>query len=157
MAMIAPKSVQHYLDGLTADRRAALEKLRQQIKSVVPTCEECISYAMPAFRVEGGVFAGFVATKAGCSYFPFSGRTLETVASELAGYSRTKGALHFDPKRGLPTPLLRKLVAARRGEIAAKASKQKPAKKAPSAKKPAKLAKKPGAKKKPTRKIATAR
>jgi len=51
-----------------------------------------------------------------CSYYPFSGRTLKTLAKELKGYSQTKSALHFDPKKGLPTTLVRKLLKARLAE-----------------------------------------
>jgi hypothetical protein len=38
---------------------------------------------MPAFRVDGQVVAGFRATSTGCSYYPFSGRTLATLAAHL--------------------------------------------------------------------------
>ena len=86
---------------------------------------------MPAFREPGGpVFAGFLATKQGCSYFPFSGSTLDGMAAAVASYSRTKSGLHFDPAKGLPQALLRKLIAARRAEI----SSYPAAKKAPKAK-----------------------
>jgi uncharacterized protein YdhG (YjbR/CyaY superfamily) len=112
-----PKSIDDYLKGLPPDRRAALQKLRAQIVKVVPEAEECISYSMPAFRLEGGVVAGFLATAKGCSYFPFSGSTLDDMAAELSGYSRTKSGLHFDPARGLPSTLVRKLIAARKAEM----------------------------------------
>jgi uncharacterized protein YdhG (YjbR/CyaY superfamily) len=105
-----------YLAALPADRRAALEKLRTTIKAIVPDAEECISYSMPAFRVDGRVVAGFLATREGCSYYPFSGRTLATLAADLADYDQTKGALHFDPKRALPKALVRALLAARLAE-----------------------------------------
>src|SRR5512140_855587 len=97
-----PTTIDDYLAALPKDRRAALEKLRKVIKALVPEAEECIRYAMPAFRVDGRVFAGFLATSKGCSYYPFSGRTLTTLAADVAGYDQTKGALHFDPRRPLP-------------------------------------------------------
>jgi len=115
--MQKPTSVDAYLASVPDDRRLALEKLRAQIHALVPEAEECISYAMPAFRARGKVFAGFAATLKGCSYFPFSGTTLATLAADLAAWSQTKSALHFDPARGLPTPLLKKLVKARLAEI----------------------------------------
>lgn len=129
----APKSIDDYLKGVAADRRVALQKLRQQILTVVPGAEECISYSMPAFRLEGGVVAGFLATTKGCSYFPFSGTTLDGMTDELSAYSRTKSALHFDPKRGLPSALVKKLIKARQAEIKAAphATKTKTKTKAP--------------------------
>jgi uncharacterized protein YdhG (YjbR/CyaY superfamily) len=111
-----PAAIDEYLASVKPDRRAALEKLRRTIRSVVPDAEECISYSMPAFRYKGHVIAGFLATAKGCSYFPFSGTTLSTVSSDVAAYSRTKSALHFDPKHPLPVGLVRKLVKARIAE-----------------------------------------
>jgi len=111
-----PKTIDDYLAALPADRREALEKLRKTIKAIAPDVEECISYSMPAFRIGGHVVAGFQATTKGCSYYPFSGRTLATLAADLADYDQTKSALHFDPKRPLPKALVRKLLTARRAE-----------------------------------------
>ena len=51
---------------------------------------------------------------------PFSGTTLATLAKEVAGYSQTKSSLHFDPKRGLPATLVRKLIRARIAELGRK-------------------------------------
>ena len=53
-----------------------------------------------------------------CSYYPFSGRTLTTLAADLARYDQTKSALHFDPKHPLPKALVRKLLTARLAETA---------------------------------------
>jgi uncharacterized protein YdhG (YjbR/CyaY superfamily) len=111
-----PKTIDQYLASLKPDRREALEKLRTTIRSVVPDAEECISYSMPAFRYNGHVIAGFLATAKGCSYFPFSGTTLSTLSSDVAAYGRTKSALHFDPRRPLQVALVRKLIRARIAE-----------------------------------------
>jgi uncharacterized protein YdhG (YjbR/CyaY superfamily) len=88
-------AIDEYLRNLPADRRKALKGLRTNIRAIVPHAVECISYQMPAFRVNGVVIAGFRATAKGCSYCPFSGATLRSLSSELSGYSQTKGALHF--------------------------------------------------------------
>jgi uncharacterized protein YdhG (YjbR/CyaY superfamily) len=112
-----PATIDAYLAGVKGDRRAALEALRETIRSIVPDAEECIGYGMPAFRLEGGIVGGFAATAKGCSYYPFSGSTLDTLAAELAGYTRTKSALHFGAGEGLPKALVRKLVRTRLAEI----------------------------------------
>jgi uncharacterized protein YdhG (YjbR/CyaY superfamily) len=111
-----PTTIDEYLATVSGNRRAALEKLRRTIRSIVPEAEECISYRIPAFRLGGTVVAGFCARTDGCSYFPFSGTTLRTLAKEVAGYEQTKSALHFEPEAGLPTPLVRKLLKARIAE-----------------------------------------
>jgi uncharacterized protein YdhG (YjbR/CyaY superfamily) len=77
---------------------------------------------MPAFRFEGHVVAGFLATQNGCSYYPFSGTTLATLEPDVTAYDRTKSALHFDARRGLPAALVRKLLQARITETRSKIS-----------------------------------
>jgi uncharacterized protein YdhG (YjbR/CyaY superfamily) len=119
-----PKSVDDYLSALPSPQRAVLSKLRSQIMRVLPRAEACISYSMPAFRVDGKVVAGFLATAKGFSFFPFSGTTLATLASDLNAYSQTKSALHFTA-RGLPQPLVRKLLLARLAEIQAGGARRK--------------------------------
>jgi uncharacterized protein YdhG (YjbR/CyaY superfamily) len=112
----AVSKIDDYLATLTGDKRAALGKLRKTIRGIVPRAEECISYGMPAFRLDGKVIAGFLATAKGCSYYPFSGRTLQTLAADLQNYGKTKGALHFRPDEPLPSTLVRKLITARIAE-----------------------------------------
>jgi uncharacterized protein YdhG (YjbR/CyaY superfamily) len=109
-------TIDEYLATVSGNRRTALKKLRKTIRSIVPEAEECISYRIPAFRLRGKVVAGFCARTDGCSYFPFSGRTLRTLAKEIAGYGHTKSALHFDPEAGLPLSLVRKLLKTRIAE-----------------------------------------
>jgi uncharacterized protein YdhG (YjbR/CyaY superfamily) len=109
-------TIDAYLAMVKGEKRAALDQLRKTIRRVVPKGEECISYAIPAFRLDGRIVAGFAATAKGCSYFPFSGSTLRTLAKELANYDQTKSSLHFDPSRPLPATLVRKLIKARIAE-----------------------------------------
>ncbi len=116
--MAKPKDIDAYLATVSAEKRALLQTLRTTIHALVPHAEECISYSMPAFRVKGGVVAGFLATRSGCSYFPFSGTTLATLAHDVAAFDRTKSALHFGREQPLTRPLVRKLLQARLAEIA---------------------------------------
>jgi uncharacterized protein YdhG (YjbR/CyaY superfamily) len=111
-----PTTIDDYLAAVKGERRAALDKLRKTIRSIVPKATECISYNLPAFRLDGKIVAGFAATTKGCSYFPFSGSTLRTLARDVKDYEQTKGSLHFDPRRPLPATLVRKLIKARIAE-----------------------------------------
>jgi uncharacterized protein YdhG (YjbR/CyaY superfamily) len=100
-----------------ADHRKALEHLRRMIRAAAPEATECISYGMPAFRLDGNVIAGFSSFASHCSYFPFSGATLGTLKKDLADYEKTKSALHFTPSDPLPAALVRKLIKARIAEV----------------------------------------
>jgi uncharacterized protein YdhG (YjbR/CyaY superfamily) len=112
-----PPTIDDYLKSVREDRRRALQDLRAKIRSIVPDAEECISYRIPAFRLDGVVVAGFCATAKGCSYFPFSGSTLKTLARDLSRYDQTKGSLHFSSDEPLPTALVRKLIKVRIAEM----------------------------------------
>ncbi len=112
-----PSTIDEYLGTVPEDRRAVLEDLRTKIRSIVPAAQECISYRVPAFRLNGEVIAGFCATSKGCSYLPFSGSTLKSLARDLRRYDQTKGSLHFSADDPLPTELVRKLIRARIGEL----------------------------------------
>jgi uncharacterized protein YdhG (YjbR/CyaY superfamily) len=114
-----PATIDAYLSRVRGDRRATLEALRKTIRSIVPRAEECISYGIPAFRLDGRIVAGFAVTATGCSYYPFSGATLATLAGDLAGHGGTKSAVHFGPDRPLAVALVRKLLRARIAEVSA--------------------------------------
>lgn len=108
-------AIDEYLEDASPASRALLQALRKTIHKVVPGVEECISYRIPAFRYQGRIIAGFSATSKGCSYYPFSGTTLKTLADEIEAYDKTKSALHFGPK-ALPVALVKKLLKARIAE-----------------------------------------
>ena len=117
------KDIDAYLATLKGPQRATLDRLRKTIRSILPKGVECISYGMPAFRVDGAVVAGFRATATGYSYYPFSGATLRSMASDLEDYEQTKSALHFSAAEPLPTTLVRRLIRTRLAEVVAKADR----------------------------------
>lgn len=105
--------IDQYLDGLDEPKQATLRALRDTILSVIPDAEECISYSMPAFRVQGKVVAGFAAFTTHLSYLPHSGSVLSELGTDLAGYRQTKGALQFPLDTPLPRSLVVKLIDVR--------------------------------------------
>ena len=113
-----PTTIDGYLAGLPDDQRAALEKLRQTIRSAAPKAEECISYSMPAFRLNG-VLVGFAAKQNHCALYPFNGSTVKAFKDDLEGFETSMGAIRFQPSKPLPAALVRKIVKARIAENAA--------------------------------------
>jgi uncharacterized protein YdhG (YjbR/CyaY superfamily) len=108
-----------YLAKLPDDKRSALEKLRRAIRSAAPRAEECISYRLPAFRLDGKVLVLFGATAKYCSFFPGSETAVEAHRGDLEGYSTSKGTIRFDAAHPLPAALVRKIVKYRIAENAA--------------------------------------
>lgn len=112
-----PKTIDEYLEGLAPEQRAALMEVRRAVLAAAPGAEECISYGMPAFRLQGKLIAGFRAAADHCSYHPMSGATIPTLGAKLGGYDTSRGTLRFAATQGLPTSVVRQLVLARIAEI----------------------------------------
>ena len=105
--------VDAYLAGLEEPKRSTLEALRGSIRAVVPEAEQCISYGVPAFRLDGKVVAGFAAFKTHLAYLPHSGEVLSGLSDHLTGYECTKSSLHFPVDEPLSDDLVRRLVDAK--------------------------------------------
>ena len=106
-----------YFKKLSPDKRAALTKLRRAIRAAAPEAEECISYQMPAFRLDGRILAWYAAMKEHCSFFP-GAYAIRKHKGDLQKYATSKGTIRFAPERPLPATLVRKLVRARIAERA---------------------------------------
>lgn len=117
-----PQTIDAYLSALSDEQRRALEKLRKTIKAVAPKAEECISYRLPAFRLDGRMLVAFGARANHCAFYPMSSSTIATHAYDLEGYDTSPGAIRFRADEPLPVPLVRKLVKARIAENAGSGS-----------------------------------
>ena len=111
-----PKTIDEYLAVLSDDKRAALQKLRKTIRAAAPKAEECISYQLPAFRLDGRVLVCFGAAASHCAFYPGSGTTVAAQKDELKDYDTSKGTIRFQAYKPLPAALVRKLVKARIAE-----------------------------------------
>lgn len=111
-----PRTIDGYLAALSADKRAALQRIREAVRAAAPRAEECISYGLPAFRLDGKPLVAFGAATNHCSFFPMSARTVAAHADELEGYDTSKGTIRFPPGKPLPATLVRKLVLSRIAE-----------------------------------------
>ena len=114
-----PTTIDEYLALVKEDQRAALEKLRKTIKAVAPKAEECISYGLAAFRLDGSTLVGFGATAKHCAFYPMSGSTVAAFQDELQDYETSKGTIRFTPDKPLPVALVKKLVKSRIADIKA--------------------------------------
>ena len=111
-----PKNIDEYLASISDDQRAVLERLRKTIKSAAPKAEECISYGLAAFRLDGRPLVAFGAASSHCAFYPMSSATVTAHRKELEGYDTSKGTIRFTVEKTLPAALVRKLVRARIAE-----------------------------------------
>jgi uncharacterized protein YdhG (YjbR/CyaY superfamily) len=113
------QTIDQYLAPLSGEKRAALEKLRRDIKSAAPKAEECISYQIPAFRLAGKLLVAFGAAAKHCAFYP-GAFPIHAHKAELKAYDTSKGTIRFRADSPLPATLVRKLIKARNAEHAAK-------------------------------------
>jgi uncharacterized protein YdhG (YjbR/CyaY superfamily) len=110
------KTIDEYLAGVNTDRRSALQKIREAIRAAAPKAEECISYGIPAFRMNGRSLVFFGAWANHCAFYPGSSATLKKFRKELRNFETSKGTLRFSPDKPLPVALVKRLVKARIAE-----------------------------------------
>src|ERR1700726_4007429 len=103
-----PKTPDDYLAALSVEKRSALGALRKIIKATAPKAEECISYQLPAFRLNGKLLVAYGAAANHCAFYP--GSVLEAIKNELKDHDTSKGTIRFPANRPLPATLVRKLV-----------------------------------------------
>src|SRR6188474_806843 len=65
-----PKTIDDYLARVSATQRAALEKLRRDIKAAASAAEECISYDILGYRLGSRLLVSFGAAKNHCAFYP---------------------------------------------------------------------------------------
>lgn len=104
-----PRTVDQYLAGLSEDKRAALESLRQDIRAAAPRAQEGISYQIPGFRLDGKWLVWFGAGANHCAMYGVGAG----FKNELKDYDTSgKGTIRFTPDNPLPASLVRRLVRA---------------------------------------------
>jgi uncharacterized protein YdhG (YjbR/CyaY superfamily) len=116
LAKRKPRTIYEYLTQVQPDQRSALEKLRQAILAVAPGAEECISYGVPAFRLNARSLVFFGAWANHCALYPGSSTTLKKFRNELRDFQVSKGTIRFSAGKPLPAALVRKLAKARIAE-----------------------------------------
>jgi uncharacterized protein YdhG (YjbR/CyaY superfamily) len=115
--MSDPSAVDVYLGRQPPAQRAALERVREQIRRLVPDAEEAVSYGMPTFKHNGKAVVWYAGWKRHCSLYPLTDSFMASHAAALAPYTQTKGSVHFTPDAPLPDDLLEALVRARLADL----------------------------------------
>jgi uncharacterized protein YdhG (YjbR/CyaY superfamily) len=108
-----PRTIDEYLKDTEHDQRRALNKLRQTIRAAAPEAAECISYGIPAFRLNGRSLVFFAAWANHCAFYPGSSVVLKKFRDDLKNFQISKGTIRFSPDKPLPMEVVKKLVKER--------------------------------------------
>lgn len=138
--------VDAYHARLPAAERKVLEQIRAAVHAACPGAEECLSYGMPAVKLDGTPLVGWRAAAKHGAFHPLSGSTVETCKGALVDYDTSKGTIRFPFDAVLPAKLVKLLVVTRIGEIRQNGKKATKLKKKPVKEQATKPKKKPPAK-----------
>jgi len=120
-AVTTPKNIDDYIATFPDEVQVILAKLRQTIRQAAPDASEKISYQMPTFYLNGNL-VHFAAYKNHIGFYP-APSGIVVFQDELKQYKTSKGAIQFPIDEPIPHALVKKIVAFRVKENAAKKSK----------------------------------
>lgn len=92
--------------------RPMLVAVRDAIKKAAPKAEECISYQIPTYKLNGPL-VHFAAFKNHCSLVVVSATILPAFATALKGFKTAGRTIQFTPKNPLPATLVKQIVKMR--------------------------------------------
>ncbi len=107
-------NVDEYLSEFPRQTASMLLQLRETIKAAAPDAAEVISYAMPAYKLNGMLvcFAGYAKH---IGFYPGAGGVAK-FKDELSEYKGAKGSVQFPLDRPLPLKLITRIVKFRIAE-----------------------------------------
>jgi uncharacterized protein YdhG (YjbR/CyaY superfamily) len=114
-----PRNIDEYIAGFPQEVRSKLEQVRAAVKKASPDAGEKISYAMPAFMLQGKPLVYFAAFKNHIGFYPLP-QGIKAFEEELAGYKTSKGAVQFPLNKPVPVGLIIKIVKFRMKHIRTK-------------------------------------
>jgi 3-methyladenine DNA glycosylase AlkD/uncharacterized protein YdhG (YjbR/CyaY superfamily) len=110
--MPAPTTVAAYLKKVPAAMQPMLVALRAAIKKAAPMAEECISYQIPTYKLNGPLLH-FAAFKNHCSLVVVSATILPAFANALKSFKTAGRTIQFTPANPLPVALVTQIVKMR--------------------------------------------
>ena len=106
--MNKPANIDEHIAAFPTHTQALLQQMRSIIQAAAPKATEVISYAMPAFKMNG-VLVYFAGYKNHIGFYP-SASPIKFFKTELAAFKFSKGAIQFPLDKKLPLPLIKKIV-----------------------------------------------
>jgi uncharacterized protein YdhG (YjbR/CyaY superfamily) len=124
--MTRSRTVDEYIAMQPPATQVVLERVRSAIRKAVPDAEECISYQIPAFRLDGRILLYFAGWAEHYSVYPASDAMVAAFDGDLDAYRVSKGTLRFPLTEPVPVKLIGRIAKFRAEEFA----ERKPAKSA---------------------------
>jgi uncharacterized protein YdhG (YjbR/CyaY superfamily) len=109
------QTVDEYMSTLPVEHFTLLESVRNIIKSTAPEAHECISYGIPAYKLNG-MLIGFAGFKNHCSLFLFNNTSVNRLKDWLTDFKISMGTIQFTAQKSISVELLKKIILSRVAE-----------------------------------------
>ena len=119
---IDTETIDTYIASFEGEIKARLEQVRAVIESEVPNATACISYKMPAYKLNG-VLVYFAGYQNHIGFYP-TGKGIEAFKDELSEFKFAKGSIQFPHNKKLPVALIKRMVKFRVSENLNKKNKK---------------------------------
>lgn len=116
-------TVEEYLNTMQPPQYAQYQRIGKLVRSVVPDCEETITYGVLTWKYKGKYLLYFGAYKTHTSIYPVGMDMIESVKGELGDFVLTKetlsskGTVQFSESNPVPDVLIRAIVSHRKESI----------------------------------------
>lgn len=101
-------TIDEYILGFPTETQEILTQIRTTIKNAAPQAEECISYAMPAFKLNGKPLVYFAGYKNHIGFYA-TPTGHEAFEKELSVYKQGKGSVQFPINQAMPLDLITRI------------------------------------------------
>lgn len=106
-----PESVDEYLTLFDGEVLKRLTEVRDLMKKTMPDAEEAISYAIPAYKINGRPVIYFAGFKNHTSIYPLPKNPDKNLAQKIKPYIAGRGTLKFKLTEPLPLALIEQVIA----------------------------------------------
>jgi uncharacterized protein YdhG (YjbR/CyaY superfamily) len=103
------ETIDEYIADFPVEVQKIMEEIRTAIKKVAPTAEESISYAIPAFKLNGVYLVYFAGFKNHIGFYP-APVGMEAFKEEFSTYKTGKGSVQFPLNKPMPFDLITRIV-----------------------------------------------
>lgn len=115
MKSTIPDTVVGYIAGFPKDVQKVLKQIRSVIKQAAPEAVESISYAMPAYKLNGKPLVYFAGYEKHIGFYA-TPTGHERFKKELSKYKQGKGSVQFPLDEPMPLDLIKRIVVFRKKE-----------------------------------------
>jgi len=108
---VESSDIDSYIEGFPSDVQKILKKVRETIRKAAPAAEECISYGIPTYKLNGNL-VHFAAFQKHIGFYP-APSGIEGFKKELSAYKGAKGSVQFPLDEAMPLALITRIVKLR--------------------------------------------